>query len=271
LHLLDVQSGELLAQSAELDTIVWDLAYSPRGDFIATAMNDNSVTLWDAEDLSVLEVLQHDGAVNSVAFSPDGELLAAGVATSEGGVVQIWNLADRTILHRFWAHAYSVPAMSFSPNGQFLGTGAIDRTVKVWQVSNGQLVRALPQDGQGISLAFSSDSSQLATAMCALSDANANCLRGEVWLWRVSDWERMHVLGGPLDWVESVTFSPAMDLVVGGGRDFGVYIWDSSDGRLLRMLIGHQGPVEALGFSSDGRFLATGSSDQTVILWEISP
>jgi len=222
-------------------------------------------------DLSNLGGLMHNGEVNSLAYSPDGGLLAAGVAEAGNGTVYIWDVAQQTIIRSFWAHPYSVPSMAFSPTGQFLATGAVDRSVKVWQVSNGRLLETLAQDGQGTSVIFSKDGSLLASAMCALSDANLKCLRGEVWLWNVPVWGLIRTLSGPVDWVEAVALSPETALVAGGSRDYGVYLWRLRDAVLLRTLIGHSGGVTAIAFSPDGRFLATGSNDESVILWAVEP
>lgn len=271
LRLWDVTTGDLIATSEEFEAIAWDVVFSPDGEMIATSLRDGRIVFLDTTDLSNIGDLTQNGEVNSLAFSPDGGLLAAGVAEVGNGMVYIWDVAKQTIIRSFWAHPYSVPSMAFSPTGQFLATGAVDRAVKVWQVSNGRLLETLAQDGQGTSVVFSKDGSLLATAMCALSDANLKCLRGEIWLWNVPDWGLIRVLSGPVDWVEAVALSPETALVAGGSRDFAVYLWRLRDAVLLRTLIGHSEGVSAIAFSPDGRFLATGSTDETVILWAIEP
>lgn len=271
LRLWDVSTGNLIATSEELDAIAWDVVFTPGGEIIATALRDGRIVFLDSKDLSNIGSLKHNGEVNSLAFSPDGGLLAAGVAEAGNGMVYIWEVDRRAIIRSFWAHPYSVPSMAFSPTGQFLATGAVDRSVKIWQVSNGGLVKTLAQDGQGTSVIFSKDGSLLATAMCALSDANLKCLRGEVWLWNVPDWGLIRTLSGPVDWVEAVALSPETALVAGGSRDFAVYLWRLRDAALLRTLIGHSEGVSAIAFSPDGRFLATGSNDESVILWAVEP
>jgi WD40 repeat protein len=271
LRLWDVSTGDLIATSEEFDAIAWDVVFSPDSEMIATSLRDGRIVFLDTTDLSNIGGLTHEGEVNSLAYSPDGSLLAAGVAEAGNGMVYIWDVAKQTIIRSFWAHPYSVPSMAFSPTGQFLATGAVDRSVKVWQVSNGRLLETLAQDGQGTSVIFSKDGSLLATAMCALSNANLKCLRGEVWLWSVPDWGLIRTLSGPVDWVEAVALSPETALVAGASRDFAVYVWRLRDATLLRALIGHNEGVTAIDFSPDGRTLATGSNDETVILWAIEP
>ena len=269
LHLWDVHTGDLIAESEELDTITWDVSYSPDGEAIVSAMGDGTLRFWQADDLTPLHSFLQAGEVNSVTISPDGRYLAAGVAEPGGGFVVIRQ--DDGASRQFWAHPYSVPSMDFSPSGQFLATGAVDRSVKVWQVSDGRLVETLLQDGQGTSVVFSPDGSILASGMCALSDAQLNCSQGEIWAWNVPDWSLIRKFRGPVDWVEDLDFSPDMSLVAGGGRDFAIYIWQLRDARLIRTLAGHSGSVAAVDFSPDGTMLATGSSDESVKIWKISP
>jgi WD40 repeat protein len=268
--LWDLDTGELLSESGELGSIVWEVAFTPDGEQMAAALDDGTVRFWRGDRLEPTGDFQHAGAVNSIAFSADGRLLAAGISESAGGVVMIWDHVTQELIRRFWAHPYSVPSLAFSPTGQYLATGAVDRSVKVWQVSDGRLVTTLPQDGQGTSVQFSDSGDRLISGMCALSDSNLRCQRGEAWVWSVPDWNRVQVLSGPVDWVEGVAFSPSGDLVAGAGRDFGVYLWRVEDGELLRTLIGHEGSIADVGFTPDGTLLLSGSSDESVGVWGIA-
>jgi WD40 repeat protein len=227
--------------------------------------------LYTVPELALITTFNHAGQVNSVAFSPDGMYLAAGVAEPEGGMVYLWNVDQGVLVRRSWAHPYSVPALAFSPNGQYLATGAVDRSVKIWQISNGQLIRTLAQAGQGSGIQFSSSGEWLGSAMCAQSTPALKCINGQVWLWQVDTWALHKQLTGPIDWVESMAFSMDGALVAGGGRDFSIYLWDRTTGSLLRSVLGHQGSVYSLEISSDGRYLVSGASDESVILWAITP
>lgn len=271
LRLWSTGTGELIAQSAEFGVDTWDVAFNPRGDSLAVGLHDGRVVLYSVPELDWITSLSHAGQVNSVAFSPDGTYLAAGVAESEGGVIYLWNVDQGVLVRRSWAHPYSAPSVTFSPNEQYLASGAVDRSVKIWQVSNGQLIRTLDQAGQGTSVRFSADNHWLGSAMCAQSTTGYKCIDGQVWLWNVGEWSLEKKLTGPVDWVESLAFSGDGSLVAGGGRDFSIYLWDRSSGSLLRNVIGHQGVVDALDISLDGRFLASGASDESVILWAITP
>jgi WD40 repeat protein len=264
-------SGELIGQSAELGVDIWDVAFSPRGDSLAIGLHNGQVILYALPDLRQLMTYSHSGQVNSVAYSPDGMYLAAGVAEADGGVIYLWNVDQGVLVRRSWAHPYSVPSLAFSPNGQLLATGAVDRSVKIWQLSNGELIRTLDQAGQGQSLGFSPGGEWLGSGMCSQSTTGFKCVEGQVWLWEADSGALDKQLSGPIDWVDAIAFSADSALVVGGARDYAIYLWDRSTGSMLRSILGHQGAVEAVAMSRNGRFLASGATDESVILWAITP
>jgi WD40 repeat protein len=67
--------------------------------------------------------------VSSVAFSPDGRLLASG---SWDERVKIWEVASGRLLHTLSGHSSFVSSVAFSPDGRLLASGSRDNTVKIW-------------------------------------------------------------------------------------------------------------------------------------------
>ncbi len=271
IHLWSTVTGLEVAQSLDFNVDTWDLAVSPKGDSVAVGLHNGVLAIYTLPELEQIQSFSHAGQVNAIAYSPDGMYVAAGVAEAEGGMLYLWNLEQGFLVRRSWAHPYSVPSLAFSPNGQYLASGAVDRSVKIWQVSNGQLLRTLPQAGQGTSIRYAPNGEWIASAMCAQSTAGFRCIDGQVWTWRANDWSIDRKLTGPVDWVEAVAISPDDQLIFGGGRDFAIYIWQRESGSLIRSIPAHQGAVQALAISSDGRYLASGASDESVVLWAITP
>jgi hypothetical protein len=103
----------------------------------------------------------HISWVTSVAFSPDGKLLASG---SHDNMVKIWDWRSGKISATLKGHLSLVQSVAFSPDGQYLATGSYDKTVKIWNWHNGKEVATLEGHTSGVnSVAFSPDGKCLAT------------------------------------------------------------------------------------------------------------
>ncbi|MGB2964781.1 MAG: WD40 repeat domain-containing protein [Anaerolineales bacterium] len=269
LRIYHVETGTLITESEKLYTIIWDVAFTPDGSMIAVALDNGSIQIRNTEDLSLADKIELPGPVNSISLSSDGKRIAAGVAEAESddGVVYIWDLDNREILLKFWAHPYSVPSMDFSPDGKLLATGAVDRSVKVWDSQTGALMDTLSQAGQGAAIKFSPDGSLLASGLCSES-INLDCQKGSVILWDSASWGISRILTGPGDWVDGVAFTPNMSILAGASRNGLVYLWRLSDGTLLHTLGGHTYGVDVIAVSSDGSSIATGAH-KSAIIWVV--
>jgi len=267
LRLWDVTTGQLLAESEKVDSIIWDLVYSPTGSFLAIGLDSGIVQIRGPQDLRQIQQFYFPGPVNGLSISPDGKKLAAGVADNGDGTVFIIDLTSGENLLSFWAHPYSVPGIDFSQDGSLLATGAVDRTVKVWNSSTGELIQSLPQDGQGSAVAFSPDGGLLASGFCAKSE-NYVCQEGGVLLWSTTTWGLFRSLSGSGNWIEDLAFSYAGDLVAGVDRNGYLHFWRVNDGANLYSMKTSSYGAEAISISDDGVYLATGSNDK-VNLWLI--
>src|SRR5437773_1139453 len=97
------------------------------------------------------EIKGHTGFVYSVAFSPDGEILATGSVDKS---VRIWNADNPKDAKSLGNHGASVYCVAFSPNGKLLASCAFDGTIKVWDLDGGKELKSFasgpekgPKDG----------------------------------------------------------------------------------------------------------------------------
>ncbi|MDZ8055156.1 MAG: NB-ARC domain-containing protein [Aulosira sp. ZfuVER01] len=194
----------------------------------------------------------------SVAFSPDGKILATGDANGE---IRLWQIEDGQQILICKGHTGFVRSVAFSPDGQILASGSVDQTVKLWSVKDGKCIQTLQGHSDRIeSIAYSPDGQLL------VSGSVDQSLR----IWSVNDGKCLQVLLGHAHTIWSVAFSPDSQTVISGSFDKTVRLWSVSDGQCLQIFQGHTDGLRSVAFSPDGKILASGSHDETVRLWSVS-
>lgn len=137
------------------------LVFSPDDQQLAIASHE-VVQLCEAKTGSALQTLKgHAQDVSSVAFSPDGKLLASG---SNDRTIKLWDMKTGATLHMMEEHSSIVYCVAFAPNNQHIASASSDNTVSLWNVKSGG-VRTLKGHSDTVSsVAFSPDGQQLASA-----------------------------------------------------------------------------------------------------------
>jgi eukaryotic-like serine/threonine-protein kinase len=203
----------------------------------------------------------HVGGVTSVAYSPDGSLLAS----SDGhermpaqGEIKLWDAASGREIRTLSDHQRYIFLVRFSPDGLRLASASLDGTVRIWDVATGRTIQTLRgHRGAVYGVAFSPEGRRLAS-----SGAD-----GTVRIWDLEAASEVFSLSGHVGAVRCVAFRPDGRRLASGGVDGKVRIWDAA-GTPLGILSGHSATVRAVEYSPDGRSLATGSYDRTVRIWE---
>src|SRR5262249_46052105 len=126
---------------------------SPDDRWIASGSQNGKVTIWDAASgRKRLSFPAHANHVRSVAFSPDGHLLAT---ASWDGTVKVWRFDPErtgdvnTLLFTLTGHQAPVSSAAFSPDSQRLACTGDDETVRVWDAASGHLILILPSSRTG--------------------------------------------------------------------------------------------------------------------------
>ena len=241
-------------------------------------------------------VTEQTGAVSSVAFSPDGRMLANTIrhtielwdtntgrhirtlkghtdftfsvvfspdgqtlaSGSQDGTIRLWNANTGRHIRTLKGHTDSVFIVAFSPDGQTLASGSQDGTIRLWNANTGGHLRTL-KEGHN-SLAFSPDGRTLA------GDSFSNGL--VIHLWDVNTGGHIRTLIGHTSVVNSVAFSPDGQTLASGSQDKTICLWNANTGRHIRTLTGHTSEVYSVAFSPDGQTLASGGFDKTIRLWD---
>jgi WD40 repeat protein len=177
-----VDSGECLTTIQVEGGFVSSVAFSPTENLIAGSCGDNAVRIWDFsnliisqkskmvlqsedEPIKLLHTLQgHSNRVWSVAFSPQGHLLASG---SEDCQIKVWNVETGNCSNTLKGHKSRIQSVAFSPKNSVLASGSYDETVKIWDLESGDCLQSLQPsrlyEGMNISGVFGLTKAQTET------------------------------------------------------------------------------------------------------------
>ena len=216
----------------------------------AKAMETLAQAVYAVREHNYLE--GHTNYVNSVSFSPDGQLIGA---ASYDNTATLWS-ADGKELQTLVGHTDSVTDISFSPDGQTIATASRDNTAILWS-RDGKMLQILKGHTDHVwSVQFSPDGHTIATASSdktgKLWDLNGNLL---------------NTLSGHTNKVYKVCFSPEEEILATASADKTIKLWDLR-GNVIHTFEGHKDRVRSVSFSLDGQAIASASTDQTVILWD---
>jgi serine/threonine protein kinase len=196
-----------------------------------------------------------DAAVQPPSSTTEAPTKAAATAAAiKAPVIPPPTVPDRT----FSGHKDWVQSLAFSADGKWLASASVDRTIRVWDLSNGAVLGTLRgHEGTINAIVYSSDGKWLASA----SDD------GSVRLWDAFGGGLRNTLRGQGGSMFAVGFSPNGKFLAAAGRDRTVFIWDMESGKRVATLEGHKGDVFALAFTPDGKTLATAGNDKTIRFW----
>jgi hypothetical protein len=250
-----------LTQTAPVRPQATSLAWRPDGTELAVAgyRQVSRVAMPEGAVVGRLEGL-HD-QVRSVAFSPDGSLVAAGGGTPGAfGELVLYESSTGAVRARLDGHRDYVYHVAFNHDGTRLASCGYDRLIRIWDTASGKLTAVLKEHTEAVyAVAFSNDGVLLASAAADRS----------VKIWKVDDGTRLYTVTDPTDAVLTLAFRPGTRQLAAAGQDKRVRVWEIGDAapRAVSSRPAHNAAVLRLAFSRDGRQLATTGADRTVKIW----
>jgi WD40 repeat protein len=203
----------------------------------------------------------HQGAVEQVAFSPDGRFVLSSSGRPDGDkTLRLWDAATGREVRCFRGHEDQVTGIALSPDGRRAVSGSLDGSVRLWDVATGKELRRLPGHKGGVAwVAYSPDNRHALSA--GLGDKMVR-------LWDLKTGEERRVFAGHTEGVICVAFSADGRQALSGGFDKTMRLWDVATGQELRRFPGHLQEVSAVAFSPDGRRALSASDD--LRLWDVA-
>ncbi len=214
------------------------IAFSPDGNWLASAAADNTIIIWQTSSGRQLRALKgHTGYVRTIAISPDGHLLASG---SSDRTIKIWDVESGREVRSFQKHTGPVLALAFSPDGRWLASGSADNTIKIWNLTSDSEPKTLAKHTAPVTaLSFNT------TGTFLISAANT-----ELVVWDVNSWQAKQTFQRHTAPLTAVTFAD-QNTVASGARDGSLLIWRVGSDRERLALKHNPSSVLAVKFVND--------------------
>jgi WD40 repeat protein len=301
------------------------MAFSPDGKNLVTGGN-HELTVWESATGKLTKRLRTRAErAHAMVFHSDGNLIVAGGRPGQEGDIRVYDLraagkiegsvtlldgvSDPKVMKKQLLDSDdSVLCLVLSPDGNLLGAGGCDRTIRVWDVSAGAASAKLEQtiDNHAdwiFGLAFDAEGNQLLSASRDKTAKIWDLLQkesvttfpehqaivyGVAWSKdgklaysagadkQLRQWnakpqgKQLKVLGGHNEEILKVIENPTQTLIVTAGADKSVKLWDLANPKNSKTFQGLTDQVFSAALSPDAQTLAAGDYNGEVRIWNIA-
>jgi WD40 repeat protein len=203
-------------------------------------------------------IMKLDGPASAVAFSADGKLLAAA-----DGSLRAWDTSQKKVVLFMKREDRYVDCVVFRPDSNTVVYGTRQKTIHFHNVRDDKEVLKLTgHDDSVYALAMSANGKLLASSSTDWT----------VRIWDCATGQQLHKiqLPGKDEAAYSVAFSPDGKLLAAGCTDTNIYVWRTTTAELVTRLECHASGVTSVAFSPDGKTLASGDENTTIALWDVA-
>jgi len=262
--LFDLASDRLTNRRIIGESPVSVSAFLPEKRWLASSQlgANRHIAIIDFTTMEVLKRLPVPSAVRDMAFSRDGQRLAAYHA---GGEVRVWRTDDWShipIMHSSGNPGVHFAGLGFLGSGERIAIGWSSGKVSLHDSATGQKLREFTAHSEGITAFAISPNSEFIATGAGYSDKTIK-------LWNSETGEAAGELQGHQAWISGLAFSPDGTQLASASSDQTIRLWDVKTKSVTAALRGHEDEIYSLAVSSDGKKLLSGAKDGSVRLWNV--
>ncbi len=293
------------------------IAFSPDGKLLASGHLDKSITIWNVvtgQPIKFInskrelppaskanidkkeDVRDYRHAISSLAFTPDGKILAS---FNNDGELKLWDISTGQELKSKEFFGTNID-LFFTKTGQLLGFRFRKDFIDLFDPFTNQVIKAFSCNEGYCSIALSPDSQNIAIsnervieiykiqtgelvnilkphskgvgekAFFPQSNTLAFVADNDIKLLNLDLMNGVKTLKAHSSWINSIAFSPDGKVLASGGIDYVIKLWDVITGQESKTLVGHSEVITGVSFSSDGKILVSVDASGLVKFWETS-
>ena len=246
------------------------LGFSASGRLVASGNSDGDIRIWDVESGTELPTIKKGYSSDIITLSADNKMLAQVI--EEGKSIRLWDTANETTVKALSGHTDDINTVVFSPDSKILASGSNDKTIRLWDLQNGE-VKILQGHTESVgAIAFHPSGKWLASVAYNIDHEGENEPDNIIRFWKVDDGSQVGSIPDPSIPL-SLSFSPDGEKLAIGNYDGTIVLLDPSSQKPPKSLKSTGNVVSVAYLSAEMIQSISLSDDQTtgqIDLWNVS-
>lgn len=253
------------------------IVFSPDYQTITLASLSGRISTYSIESGDLINsITAHYAPVISLAFSPDGKILASG---GYDETINLWTLPTGERLHSYNSYydlraLRALSSLAFNPDGKTLLAGGW-KEISIFNIEH-SIDRERPDDRTSFqvkvafinSISFSSDGQTVILGGFDNTSPRTNFEKGKIAIKSIEGWRKArHIETKSLVFCSDI--SPDGQIALSGHEDSLIRLWSVETGKLIKALKGHEGRISKVAFSPDGTLIASAGQDDLINMWNM--